>query len=750
MKPENGSKNAASANGQRYSFDEFEIDAGNRTCARAGEVVPLTGKVFDVLLTFVENPGRLLGKDELMGHVWPDEFVEEGNLARNVSTLRKALGDTGREHRFIATVQGRGYRFIADVVDGDEAVPLVSESISTDGLTVAKNGNNAIGSEVLPHAGRDTRNDESFIAQLVRRPWLLSIGAFCLIGTAVVAFRLDGERPRQIDKFSLQRLKETRLAQKGNSNGGGLISPDGQYLLYSRRNGNENGLWLRQMSTGSSLELRPLQTGESFWAAAFAPDNSYLYYILKEKDTDDGNIYNVPLLGGPQKKLTSHANGALTVSPDGQKLAFQRIDRDAGTDSIVVIDNNGDNEQTVATTNLDSLFCSLDWAPDGDSLVYSFKRHDEDREYWYLAEIPASGGVETRIGEPSDLAILTEKWLSDKSGLIVNAIDETTHQPQLYAVSYPDGARRRITVNQSSLAGFSMTADGRLIIMPQIISNRQIWNLGDGTAESAMQLLNGTERHFDTISWAKNDYLVFDEDENSSFDNFNIYRMRPDGTGLQQLTFGSGNNTQPEVSPNGTSIVFVSNRSGKSQLWRMNSEGRDLVQLTDLANDVIRPDFSPDGQTVFFSVSVAGKCNIWEISTGGGDPSPVIYADVYLWAVSPDGIRLAYSTFDKQAKTIQTRIHSLKQNRTELVLDISPETWMEWSNDGKAIFFNTARDETQNVWIQNLDRSKPRPITAFDSEKVFRFGWSPNGKSLACIRHTVTFDAVELRFDQVQ
>ena len=223
--------------------------------------------------------------------------------------------------------------------------------------------------------------------------------------------------------------------------------------------------------------------------------------------------------------------------------------------------------------------------------------------------------------------------------------------------------------------------------------------------------------------------------------------MRPDGTDLRQLTFGSGNNTQPTLSPDGTSIVFVSNRSGKRQLWRMNTDGRELVQLTDLTNDVIRPAFSSDGRTIFFSVSVAGKCNIWQVTVEGGAPSVVTDADVYEWAISPDGSQMAYSSFDKEAKAEQTRIVSLRQNEIETVLNIAPETWMEWSNDGKAVYFNTAQDDARNIWRQSLDGSKPQPITSFSAEQVFRFAWSSTGKDLVCIRHTVTFDAVELRFD---
>jgi Tol biopolymer transport system component len=71
---------------------------------------------------------------------------------------------------------------------------------------------------------------------------------------------------------------------------------------------------------------------------------------------------------------------------------------------------------------------------------------------------------------------------------------------------------------------------------------------------------------------------------------------------------------------------------------------------------------------------------------------------------------------------------------------------MEWSKDGTAIYFDTGMDAVQNVWIQKLDGSKPHPVTAFNSERIFRFRWSPDGNTLACIQQDITFDAVKLSF----
>lgn len=98
-----------------YEFGPFRLDGAERLLLRNGEVVPLTPKAFDVLLALVEQAGHLLGKEELLKTVWPDSFVEESNLADNVSRLRKALGDGENGQKFIETVPRRGYRFVAGV-----------------------------------------------------------------------------------------------------------------------------------------------------------------------------------------------------------------------------------------------------------------------------------------------------------------------------------------------------------------------------------------------------------------------------------------------------------------------------------------------------------------------------------------------------------------------------------------------------------------------------------------------------------
>ena len=97
-----------------YEFGAFHLDVAEHRLLRNDQPVPLTPKVFELLRVLVENAGHLVDKERLLKELWPGTFVEEANLSRGVSVLRKALGETSAE-RYIETVPRRGYRFVATV-----------------------------------------------------------------------------------------------------------------------------------------------------------------------------------------------------------------------------------------------------------------------------------------------------------------------------------------------------------------------------------------------------------------------------------------------------------------------------------------------------------------------------------------------------------------------------------------------------------------------------------------------------------
>jgi TolB-like protein/Tfp pilus assembly protein PilF len=126
-----------------YEFGEFRLECRKRLLLRRdGAPVPVTAKAYDTLVYLVERFGSVLAKEELMKALWPDTAVEENNLNQNISILRRVLGDGGSKRRYIATVPGRGYQFVASVVADDAPSPARSEVPSVAVLPFVNVGGN--------------------------------------------------------------------------------------------------------------------------------------------------------------------------------------------------------------------------------------------------------------------------------------------------------------------------------------------------------------------------------------------------------------------------------------------------------------------------------------------------------------------------------------------------------------------------------------------------------------------------------
>lgn len=119
-----------------WEFDCYRVDFERRLLLRGDEPVQLPAKALDALLALIQRRGKVVTKDELMKAVWPDAFVEEGNLSQSIHVLRRALGESIEEHRYIVTVPGLGYRFVADVRE----IPEIKDDPTPKPDPIAKQG----------------------------------------------------------------------------------------------------------------------------------------------------------------------------------------------------------------------------------------------------------------------------------------------------------------------------------------------------------------------------------------------------------------------------------------------------------------------------------------------------------------------------------------------------------------------------------------------------------------------------------
>ena len=172
-----------------YLFGAFRIDVIERVLFGERGAVPLTPKVFDTLLLLVENNNHVLGKQELIERIWPDSFVEDNNLAQNISILRKALGQSPGGQDYIQTVPKRGYRFVAEVrEDWEEGAPVVVRERTRSRIVVEEEIDEPMaleGPAALPPATQDFENT----------PFHLPETQYARSGEVNIAYQVVGDAP---------------------------------------------------------------------------------------------------------------------------------------------------------------------------------------------------------------------------------------------------------------------------------------------------------------------------------------------------------------------------------------------------------------------------------------------------------------------------------------------------------------------------------------------------------------------------
>lgn len=719
-----------------FEFGAFNIDTVNRQLRRDGEVVPLKAKAIDTLLLLIENRGDVVEKDEVMQALWPDSFVEEANLTQHIYSLRKALG----EGDYIETIPRRGYRFAVDVkeLDNDAAEVIVVKETMRTSVSYEEESDDAevlairanvidVAPKQLPAQG--TRRSPH------RRLWIGLVFVAVAVA-AVAAVRWLRPRPAPFQSVKLTKFTTTGKAVKV------AISPDGKSIAYVLIDAGQQGVTLRQMASGKELQVVAPQRTE-IYGVTFSRDGNYLFYVSQPQN-QLAVLYRVSSFGGPIDKLIEDVDSPVTLSPDGEHLAFIRFS--PGKGSLISANVNGTGEQTLVTTNRDEAVrigpngvLPPSWSPDGHLIACPVSINGIQWDQAIFA-YGVKDGSWKQVSDNHWPAVGRIEWSPDGSGLFATIIDShSSAEQQIWFVPYPTGTARRITNDLTDYRDLSITADARMLVTVQSEKKANIWLAASNDLDHPKQLTETSYDGLNGLSWTPEGKLVY---TSQIAGEQNLWIVDPNRPEPKQLTAHAGFNEQPAVSPDGHFIVFLSNRNGREHLWRIDIDGKHPLELTHGLSDR-QPTFTSDGQNVIFRSQSQNPACLLRVSINGGEPTQLTGTSTFDPHVSPDGKLIALGYRPAPADKNRFAIVGIDGGEPKIISDWPALNGrLRWSPDGSAIAYAAKQEEVGNIWLQPLDGSAPKQLTHWAANPIFSFDWSRDGKWLAYASGTITSDVV--------
>ena len=317
---------------------------------------------------------------------------------------------------------------------------------------------------------------------------------------------------------------------------------------------------------------------------------------------------------------------------------------------------------------------------------------------------------------------------------------------QLWFVSADGSGVRRVTNDLSNYNNLTLTADGTRLVTVQSQISAELW-FAPAEGSGAERRINASARNLDGLiglDWLPDGRVVYASSAAGSSDIWIMDPTDPESGEPRRLTTDDDAiEIEPAVSPDGESVIFMANFDGPFNLWRVAVEGGAPEKITSGDFDS-QPRFSPDGRWIFFLAVHEGRQDLWKVPVDGGEAVEVLaLSTAARFQLSPDGGRVLYPYLSDETNRPLLGIFDIQTGESLQTLPFPSTDFdtLQWTADGKALIWAETHDGVANLWSHPLDGGAPTQLTDFDSGRIFRSRYAPDG-SLVVSRGTVESDVI--------
>lgn len=589
------------ANKSIYEFGPFRVDPVERLLTREGTVVPIPAKVFDTLLLFVRNSGRLLEKEALLKSIWPRTFVDEVNLAQCVSILRKALGERANSSTYIETVPKRGYRFVSPVTEIHEIDPGSTPQELTAAAVVSGDRGSI----------RSFRNIKPSI-----RLAIYAAAASILGLTIGLALRTSPPPTREV----------TPLTNFADPVAAPILSPDGRMLAFIRGGDAFLGfgqIWVKMLPNGEPVQLTRQSLRIS--TPAFSPDGSHIAFTVTDSRSIAWDTFVVSVLGGEPRRLLANASGLTWIGED--RVLFSEIKSGLHMGVVSSTENRSDVRPVYTPAHERAMAHYSYVSPDRQWVLVVEMDHNAAWQACRL--VPFDGSTMGEAVGPEG-ACTSAAWSPD--GRFMYFAVTVRGEAHLWRQRFPNGSPEQITFGPTQEEGIAIDPDGRSLITAIGFHQGTIWFHGpDGDQQVSSQ------GHASSPSFSADGRRIYYvlQNERSSLTNELWVTDRVSGKSESVITGFFISNYS--VSADETEVVLAIQPHGaESEVWVAALDG-DSPPRKIADSGANSPLFGPDSEIVF-KVSEDDKNYLYKTRRDRSGRQKVIEQPIItIFSHSPDG-----------------------------------------------------------------------------------------------------------------